>query len=114
MLMFNDQSFGPAQDLFEVSQDGDGSWFYHNPGSPRSAWEGGFATREQAERAAASFAYRLQKGNQIELVTKARVRTLIHKWCDQLTRETSLPREDVLLDIRLGAMDALDDLCPQG
>jgi hypothetical protein len=99
---------------FGIDQDEDGQWFYYNDGDGRKIPWDSFPTREQCERAVAWFNYRLEKGDEIELRVKERMRVLIHRWADQLTRETGIDRQEVLLDIGLGINDAVDELCPIG
>jgi hypothetical protein len=103
--MSNNQ-FGVAQD------DVDGSWFYYSRGTS-SAWDS-FATRAEAEQAAQEFADRLREGEETERIVRNRLRMLIQSWASERVGDTGLPREEVLLDIRLGAQAALDDLCPRG
>jgi hypothetical protein len=99
--------------LFELTQDENGEWYYHNRGNPRSVWES-FPAKEQAERAAQQFADRLREGVLTESIVRNRLRLLIKLWVNERVRETNLPHPEVLLDVRLGAQDALDDLCPRG
>jgi hypothetical protein len=57
---------------FAVAQDADGSWFYYSTDDQRRSPLEHFPAREQAERAAQQFAYRLQKEDEIALVAKER------------------------------------------
>jgi hypothetical protein len=99
---------------FAIAQDEDGQWYYYNDGDGRKVpWEH-FPTKEEAERAVAQFNHRLQKGDEIELLTRQRMKVLIPRWCDQLVRETGIDREEVLLDIGLAVRDVVDEMCPKG
>lgn len=98
-----------------VHQEPDGLWgFYDKFDTPHRLTDGGYTTREQAEREAERFTYRMHKGDEIEEQIKERVAPLIVAWADQLVSESGLERQDVLLDIRLGVRAALDELCPSG
>jgi len=102
------------QHQFTVAQDEDGLWFYYSKDNERgSPWEH-FPTREECERAAEEFAAWIQKVNEIEEQTKARMMRLIQEWTDQLVQESGLDREEVLFDIGIGIKDAVDELCPAG
>lgn len=103
-------------DDFIVCQAQDGTWdYYHRTlDSPERPDDGGFQTKEQAEREAARLAYRLQKGHETEQQIKERMMPLIKAWAEQTVRETGLELQEVLLDIGDGVKQAVKELCPAG
>lgn len=101
---------------FVVVQEADGRWTYYSDDdtSFRLPWIEGCLTREEAERKAERFAYRLQKGDETEQQIKERLMPLIQAWADEMVRETGLELEEVLLDIGNGVRQARKAVCPDG
>jgi hypothetical protein len=98
---------------FAVHQEPDGLWGYHDKGaSPELPQDGGYPTKEEAEREAEQFAYRMREGDVTEAQVMERMEPLIKQLADQRVSETGLDRQEVLVDIHYGVKTAINQLCP--